>query len=240
MISIIIPSYNHASTINKCLESIFSQTISDMEVIVVNDGSTDDTIDILKPYADHIQLINQENQGAAKARNNGFDQSKGEYVMFCDADVIMRPDMLQKMLEALQRDPGSAYAYSSFRFGWKKFSSYPFDAERLRQMNFITTTSLIRRADFPRFDESLRRFQDWDLWLTILEQGKGGAFVDEELFRIENPLHRHNLVSLFGQAPSQWRPSVMHRIPWDKIGWVPGSIKKYRLAREIIKRKHNL
>ncbi len=240
MISIIIPSFNHASTIGKCLESILSQTISDLEIIVVNDGSTDNTIEVLKSYADHIQLIDQPNQGAAAARNHGFDQSTGEHVMFCDADVMMRPEMLQKMLSALTVHPGAAYAYSSFRFGWKKFSSYPFSAERLRQMNFITTTSLIRRADFPRFDESLRRFQDWDLWLTILERGKGGVLVDEELFRIENPLHRHHLISLFGQRPSQWRPSLMHRIPWDRIGWIPTSIKKYRAAREIIKRKHNL
>lgn len=240
MISIIIPSYNHASTIAKCLESIFAQTILDVEVIVVNDGSTDNSIDALKPYAERIILINQQNQGAAKARNNGFDQSKGDYVMFCDADVMMRPDMLQKMLEALEANPNAAYAYSSFRFGWKKFSSYPFSAERLRAMNFITTTSLIRRADFPRFDESLRRFQDWDLWLTILEQGKGGVFVDEELFRVENPLRRHHLVSLFGQAPSQWRPSMMHRIPWELLGWMPKSIRTYRAAREIIRLKHKL
>ncbi len=152
----------------------------------------------------------------------------------------MRPDMLAKTLSALEAHPNAAFAYSSFRFGWKKFPSYPFSAERLRTLNYITTTSLIRREDFPRFDEQLRRFQDWDLWLTITSKGREGAFVNEELFRIENPLHRHNLVSLFGQAPSQWRPSIFYRLPWKRIGWEPASIKKYQAAKEIIQKKHHL
>ena len=150
------------------------------------------------------------------------------------------PEMLQKMFQALVEHQDKAYVYSAFRFGWKKFSSYPFSAERLRQMNFITTTSLIRRADFPRFDETLRRFQDWDLWLTILERGKGGIFVAEELFTIENPAHRRDLVSLFGQTPSQWRPSIIHRLPWNRLGWKPKSVASYEAAQEIIKSKHHL
>lgn len=240
MISVIIPSYQHASTLPKCLESIFAQSVKDVEVIVVNDGSTDNTNEVLKPYMDRIKYVDQKNAGANAARNNGFDHAKGGYVIFCDADVIMRSDMLQKMLAALQTHPQAAFAYSAFRFGWKTFSSFPFSVERLRKMNYITTTSLIRREDFPRFDEALRRFQDWDLWLTIVKRGREGVFVNEELFRVENPLHRHNIVSLFGQAPSQWRPSIMHRVPWDKIGWMPESIKKYRAARSIIVEKHRL
>lgn len=240
MISVIIPSYQHASTLPHCLASIFKQTFTDLEVIVVNDGSTDNTEEVLKPFAGRLTIINQENRGASAARNHGFDLSHGEYVIFCDADVIMRADMLQKMFDALKAHPESAYAYSAFRFGWKKFASYPFSGQRLRKMNYITTTSLIRRQDFPRFDESLRRFQDWDLWLTLLAQGKGGVFIEDELFRIKNPKHRQGLISLFGQAPSTWQPSLMHRIPWHWIGWTPAAIKKYRQAREVIRQKHNL
>ncbi len=240
MISVIIPSYQHASTLPKCLESIFAQTVGDVEVIVVNDGSTDNTIEVLKPYMDRLTLVNQQNAGAAAARNRGFDRSKGGYVIFCDADVIMRPEMLEKMLSALQTHPQAGFAYSAFRFGWKRFPSYPFSVERLRQMNYITTTSLIRRSDFPRFDEQLRRFQDWDLWLTMVERGKAGVFVDEELFRVENPLHRHNLISLFGQAPSHWRPSIFYRLPWSRFGWIPPSIKRYQAAKAIIQKKHHL
>lgn len=232
MISVIIPSYQHASTLPNCLDSVFGQTISDVEIIVVNDGSTDNTKEVLQAYADRLTIINQENRGAAAARNAGFDASKGEFVIFCDADVIMRPDMLQKMLEALVKHQDKAYAYSAFRFGWKKFTSYPFSAERLRQMNFITTTSLIRRADFPRFDEQLHRFQDWDLWLTILQQGKEGIFIAEELFRV---IDDHGRMGI-----SQWRPSMMYRIPWSLFGWEPKSIQKYRAAREIIRAKHGL
>ncbi len=239
-ISVIIPTYQHAQTIGACLESLFAQTVPPAEIIVVNDGSTDGTEEVLQPYLNRITLINQENRRAAVARNRGFQASTGDFVIFCDADVRMRPDMLQKMCEALETHPGAGYAYSAFRFGWKKFSSYPFDAELLRRMNFIHTTALIRRAAFPGYDESLRRFQDWDLWLTMLEAGKEGVYVAEELFVIDNHSARRSMIASFAQAPSEWRPSFFYRIPWKRLGWVPLSIQKYEEARAVISQKHHL
>ncbi len=232
MISVIIPTYQHASTLSRCLESVFKQTFKDVEVIVVDDGSTDGTEEVIKPYLDRIQYIKQANQGAPAARNRGFDASKGEEVIFCDADIVMRANMLEVLHRTLTNNPETAYAYSAFRFGWKGFTSYPFSAERLRQMNFIHTSALIRRADFPRFDQSLRRFQDWDLWLTILKQGKGGVHVPLELFRVIDERGRAGI--------SQWRPSLWHRIPWQKFGWKPKSVKKYDDAKRVIAEKHGL
>lgn len=240
LISIIIPSYQHASTLPACLTRIFAQTYTPLEIIVIDDGSTDGTQQAVAPFRDRINYVRQENSGANVARNNGFAESKGDYVIFCDADVIMKPEMIQTMFEALQKNPEAAYAYSAFRFGWKTFSSFPFDADLLHQMNYVTTTSLIRRTDFPGFDPRLKRFQDWDLWLTILERGKQGVFIPEILFTIDNHTGPKRLISAFGQAPSQWRPSIMYRLPWRWIGWKPQVIKKYETAREIIKAKHHL
>lgn len=231
-ISVIIPSYQHAATIAECLDSVLAQTRKPDEIIVVNDGSTDGTDVILERYRDRVTVIAQENQGGNAARNNGFAASTGDLVIFCDADVVMRPDMLQKLERALDANPGASLAYSGFRFGWKSFRSFPFDADLLRRMNFIHTTSLVHREHFPGFDPAIRRFQDWDVWLTMLGQGRTGVFVDEELFRVIDRDDRPGI--------SQWRPSFLYKIPWHRLGWKPTSIRKYEAARKIIAVKHGL
>ncbi len=225
-ISVIIPCYNRASVISRCLDSVLAQTYKNIEIIIVNDGSTDDLETALKPYLDKIKLIEQANQGAPVARNAGFAKSIGELVIFCDSDVIMNPDCLQKMAAALEKNQEAAFAYCSFRFGWKKFRLYPFTAERLRQMPFITTTSLIRRECFPGFDASLKKFQDWDLWLTIWEKyGRGGIWIDQVLFK-----------AITGGTMSSWLPGFVYKLPFIKNK----NVEKYKAAREIIKKKHNL
>ena len=100
-----------------------------------------------------------------------------------------------------------------------------FDKNFLKQNNYIDTTSLIRRSDFPGFDESLKRFQDWDLWLAMLEQGKKGIFIPKVLYK--------KIISNGGI--SFWLPSFVYRLPW-KIG----KVKKYEEARAIVARKHGL
>lgn len=231
-ISAIIPTYQHGKTIGACLQSIFAQTRQPAEVIVVNDGSTDNTLEILKPYFDKITLIDQENQGGNAARNRGLEQSTGDQVIFCDADVVMNPLMLDKLAETLELNPQASYAYSAFRFGWKSFSGFPFDAERLKKMNYIHTTSLIRREHFPGFDPEIKRLQDWDVWLTMLEQGHRGVFISKELFSVIDDHGRKGI--------SEWRPSILYRVPWKKLGWMPQSIRKYEEAREVIRKKHRL
>ncbi|HBR80743.1 MAG: hypothetical protein UX09_C0014G0021 [Candidatus Uhrbacteria bacterium GW2011_GWE2_45_35] len=231
-VSIIIPSYQHAATIARCLDSVLKQTRQADEIIVVNDGSTDNTLEILKPYMDKIVLVSQDNLGGQKARNNGFFASAGEFVVFCDADVVMRPDMLEKLLAVLDEHPEASYAYSGFKFGWKSFSSFPFDVGRIKKLNFVHTTALIRRVDFPGFDSEIKRFQDWDLWLTMMNEGHIGFFVDEELFQVIEVSGRRGI--------SKWRPKIFYRIPWKYFGWMPKSVKKYEEAKEVINKKHNL
>ncbi len=224
-ISVIIPAYNCAKTINQCLESIFVQTLKDLEVIVVNDGSKDNLDEAIKPWLAKIKYIKQENQGAPTARNNGFAESTGEYVIFLDADIVTKPSMLSKMLRKLEEDPKASFAYSSFMWGWKKFKLWAYDAYKLKQMPYIHTSALIRREHFPGFDPKLKRFQDWDLWLTMLEQGHIGIWVDEVLFRVAS-----------SGTMSSWLPSFIYKLPFLKTK----SKDKYEKAMEIIKEKHGL
>ena len=97
-VSVIIPVYNGRETIARCLESVMGQTLSDIEIIVVNDGSSDDTLSVLSTFNDErITVISQENAGQGFARNTGMRAARGEYISFVDADDTVEADMLEKM-----------------------------------------------------------------------------------------------------------------------------------------------
>jgi hypothetical protein len=134
--------------------------------------------------------------------------------------------MIEKMHDALIQHPSSSYVYSKFKFGWKTMHGGYFDAKKLKENNFIDTTSLLRRSDFCGFDESLKRFQDWDLWLTLLEKNKSGIFIPEVLY---------TKTTRFGRGISSWLPSFAYHLPW-KIK----AVKDFESAREVVARKHGL
>jgi len=229
MISIIIPIYNQAKKLANCLESILKQTIKNFEVLVVNDGSTDNPKEIIENCRSKLAITDYQlskNQGAPAARNRGLEEARGEYLFFCDADACLEPRALEIMLQALNDHPEVSYVYSSFRWGKKLFRLWPFDDEKLRAMPYIHTMSLIRREDFPRaaWDESIKKLQDWDLWLTMLEEGHKGYWIDKILFKIEP-----------GGVMSNWLPKSFYKI----FPFLP-SVKKYKQAVRVIKEKHNL
>lgn len=232
MVSIIIPVFNQANKLIKTLESIDKQSYQDYEVIIVNDGSIDGVETLCAEYlkklqtGNHYLFLNQENQGAPAARNRGFSESKGEYLLFCDADAVLYPRALEYMRSYLEANPNASYAYSSFLWGKKLFKLNDFDSEKLKRQPYIHTMSLIKRADYPAggWDESIKKFQDWDLWLTMLEAGKIGVFVPQVLFTIAT-----------GGTISSWLPSFAYKL----LPFLP-AVKKYRKAMKIIKEKHGL
>jgi len=231
LISIIIPVYNHAHTLERCFSSIQEQTYRSLEVIVVNDGSTDNFSEVMKNIKEsitdfNIKIIEQENKGAAAARNVGFVESVGNYVIFWDADTVAKSRMLEKMKLSLDNHPEASYVYSQFCFGWKKMKSREFNADLLKKVNYIDTTSLIRRDGFVLFDELLQRFQDWDLWLTMLEKNKTGIFIPEVLFK----------KIIFGRKGySSWLPSFFYKLPWKNK-----KIEDYEKYKKIILDKHKI
>lgn len=232
MISIIIPVYNGAKTLINTIKSIENQTFRDFEVIIVNDGSRDNTTSVFENFYKNFKLennyyfLNQNNKGAPAARNRGLKEARGDFLFFCDADAILKPNALELMLVTLQNNPEMAYAYSSFYWGSKLFKLWPFDPERLKKMPYIHTMALIRRETFPKngWDESIKKLQDWDLWLTMLENGYQGIFINEALFKIKP-----------GGSISSWLPAFTYKaFPFLPV------VKKYNRAVAIIKNKHNL
>ncbi len=103
-VSVIIPVYNAERYLRECLDSLINQTLSDIEIICVNDGSTDNSLSILNDYSqkdDRIKILNQENQGPAVARNNALKISSSEFIMFCDSDDFYSPDMCEVMYKTI-------------------------------------------------------------------------------------------------------------------------------------------
>ena len=228
MISIIIPVYNQAKALDKCLASIKNQNYDNYEIIVVNDGSTDNFYEVIEKYKNiftyKLEYISQDNAGPQAARNAGARRARGEFIIFCDADLELYPEMLKIMKGALRHHPEVGFVYSSFLWRSKKFRSFSYDENKLRQMPYINTSSLMWREYFPKFDEKIKKFQDWDLWLTMLENGHRGFWIDKVLYRINA-----------GSTMSAWLPKAAYKF----FPFLP-SVKKYNAAMKAIKEKHGL
>lgn len=138
-------------------------------------------------------IVNDDLGGAPKKRNDGFNKSTQPFVFFCDNDILLPKTHLKKLYDALIKNPNAAYAYSGYvgvvidtkNHPLKQnyaIPTIPFNAERLKAGNYISTMSLIRREAFPMFDENLKRLQDWDIYLTMLKRGFKGIAVSNNEF----------------------------------------------------------
>ena len=106
-VSVIVPVYNVAEYLGQCLDTILLQTLQDIEVICVDDGSTDNSLNILNTYAmfdERLKVIHQENAGAGPARNRGIKEATGDFLIFLDGDDFFHPEMLEKMVVKAEED----------------------------------------------------------------------------------------------------------------------------------------
>lgn len=106
LVSVVIPAYNHGRYLGEAIASVLAQTCSPMEIIVVDDGSTDDTAAVARRFEPHIRYVYQQHSGAAAARNHGVELATGEYLSFLDADDLWVADKLARQMAALVRTPG--------------------------------------------------------------------------------------------------------------------------------------
>ncbi len=198
-VSVIIPTYNSAEFLSDAIDSALAQTYGDMEIIVINDGSTDDTRDVLEKYAGHIIYLEQKNGGPAKARNKGIGFAKGEYIAFLDADDIWLPSKLEEQMSTLASHPDAALVYSRMinfdqafekpSFLWPKtvYSGHIFD--ELLVEDCILLSSVVVKASVLRevsgFDEGLLTAEDWNFYLKVAKRheivGIDKAFVKRRM-----------------------------------------------------------
>lgn len=178
-VSIIMPTYNKGNIIREAIEPILTQTFTDFELIIVNDGSTDNTGKVVKEYNDsRIRYFEKENRGPASARNLGLRHASGIYIGYCDDDDIYYPDHLEILSGYLDvnLDIGLVYADSLWIREDKEPFAVPlmeFDKQELERNNFITILSVLHRKECIEkaglFDENIvvADLEDWDLWLRI-------------------------------------------------------------------------
>lgn len=229
-VSIIIPIYKRVDLLDQCINSCKASTHPIFEFIIVDDGnSLEDKNKIAAIAAAHgatfISL--EKNSGACVARNTGIDAASGDAYFFADADIILEKDAIEKMVEALEANPDAWYAFGDTNFGKRLLPAREYSAEELRKNNYIATMSLIRADKNARFDESLKRFQDWDFWLTIASRGGYGVYT-------------HSLICTVtpNGTMSKWIPSFLIK-NYRYFLWVP-RVRAYIRAREVIIKKHGL
>ncbi len=180
LISVIVPAYNAEATILETIHSVQEQTLSDLEIVVIDDGSTDATLERLETVRDpRLRVFTYQNGGLATARNRGMGRARGELISFIDADDLWTPDKLEFQLAALRRRPRAGVAYSWTAFidqdGRFLFAKEPLRLEgdvyaALLMSCFIARGSnvLLRRAcvdSVGRFDAGLRAAEDWEYWI---------------------------------------------------------------------------
>ena len=127
-ISVIVPIYNVEPYLSQCLDSIISQTLADIEIICVNDGSTDNSLQILQKYAaqdNRIKIINQPNQGLSAARNSGIDVATGEFIGFVDSDDYIAPDFYETLYTVAKKYKANIAASNIIKFNQKQPVFYP-------------------------------------------------------------------------------------------------------------------
>ena len=206
LVSIILPSYNCAAFLPHSIGTILSQTYNSYEIIVIDDGSTDNTKEVLYPFMQRIKYIRlEQNKGLPTARNIGIRSAQGKYIAFIDADDLWLPEKLQTDIEYFETHPEVSMVYSKHinidekgddlnGNTKKQLPSGNIFTQLFSEQNFIITSSVVVRKEVFEttglFDEQLFNCQDWDMWLRIAFHFKVAG--------INKPLvkYRHNPHSL--------------------------------------------
>jgi glycosyltransferase involved in cell wall biosynthesis len=181
ILSFIVPVYKKPPEVfEKCLASLFDCSLKDIEVICVFDGANEELELVAKRYP-KVLCFTIEHGGAPKARNYGLEMSRGKYVVFWDADCYVKPEGPKRWVQEFEAVPDADFVYFGYDFaqeGIEPFRSETFNAYSLTCGNYISSMSPIKREKALKWDESLDAAQDWDYWLTAVEQGLKGVWIE--------------------------------------------------------------
>ncbi|MFA5147110.1 MAG: glycosyltransferase [Candidatus Omnitrophota bacterium] len=194
-ISVITPVHNAAHFIRRAVDSVLSQGYGDIEVIIVDDGSTDDLKEALAAYSGdgRVRCLRTEKGGVSHAVNKGMEASSGDYLAVLHADDIFRPGRIKRQVELMEKNPGYGVSYTNesyFLEGGKRVIESPyfhFGGDIfyfLKRNNFIHISSaMFRRQVLGRemLDERLKCHEDWDLFLRLSARGVRFLYIDEVL-----------------------------------------------------------
>lgn len=190
-VSVIIPCYNHGKYLDEAVTSVLAQTFDDVEIIVVDDGSSEAaTIELLRGYhRPKTRVLHTVNMGLAAARNNGINVASGRYILPLDADDRIEPKYLEQAVAVLEQQPGVGIVYCRARLFGAVESEWllpEYSLERMLLDNVIFCSALFRRSDWEAvggYDPGMiHGWEDYDFWLAIIERGGGVVRLPEILF----------------------------------------------------------
>ncbi|MEZ4714382.1 MAG: glycosyltransferase family A protein [Caldilineaceae bacterium] len=262
-ISVIIPTYNQADYLAAALHSVLAQTYRDYEIVIVDDGSTDETPHVVRSFVAvrprQISYMRQANRGLAVARNAGIRAAKGHWVALLDSDDIWLPDFLETMLQILQDGPETDVGYCGVQFmdahgvdlpqvSHQTVPPHHLYAALLRANFLIPSTIVLRRMAVlgaGYFDPAFRRLQDWELWWRMLQLGYNFVGTEEILVR-----YRVHDASLSADALGGQR-AMLDMVekhfghaeerapdwPWDKVRAYGGAFRYHAL--NALQRQHD-
>lgn len=197
LVSVIIPYYNRGSTIDETIESLRWQTFKNFEVLVVDDGSTEQLSIEKSKHLDfkglHAEVISQQNRGVAAARNNGISKSRGQYIICLDSDDLIDPTYIEKCVLLLETDPNIDLVTTDMKiFGvtnmvYKQGSYNPLN---LIENNMVTTASMFDKEGWQKVGgyKSAIGYEDWEFWVNLAEHGYWGVNLPEPLFNYRTAL----------------------------------------------------
>jgi len=197
-VSVIIPTYNRADLIGETIESVLKQTFDDFEIIIVDDGSTDATGEVVRKFDGPIKYLYQDNRGRSCARNRGFEASSGDYVCFLDSDDVLKPMMIERQVSLLDSNSNLGFVYSDYQFINQTgeilpvpevFRRHPLRRGRifhfLIYFDFIPPSSVLSRREcinkIGLFESSLEPAEDLD-WLLRMTSLYETDYVSDPLF----------------------------------------------------------
>jgi len=241
LISVVIPNYNYGRYLAETIESVLAQTYTPVEVIFIDDGSTDDSLTIAQRYP--ITVLAQPNQGVSAARNNAAECATGEYVLFLDSDDLLYPDSLDVLQNALlSAGPKTGFAYGQLQYFGEKdtvFKSQPFDPKALSQANYIQTSALIRLQafrDVGGFDRGFDVREDWELFIRLWHAGWNGIYLPRPVirYRKHRPKAQVRAQGKFRKRLSDAKLITLYpRFFWRKLAMNPFRHLYYRIRWRV-------
>jgi glycosyltransferase involved in cell wall biosynthesis len=222
LVSVIIPTFNRGYCLAESIRSVLDQSFTDFELIVVDDGSTDNTLEIMRSFKGIHPVWLQENRGVSFARNRGLEQAKGEWIAFLDSDDLWEPEKLETQMHWVKRHPEFHAVYTDeiwIRNGVRvnpmnKHRKYSGDIFHFcLPLCIVSPSSVILRAELLReiggFDESMPVCEDYDLWLRIAKQYPF-QFIEEKLI-VKRGGHEDQLSRKFW-GMDRWRVHALEKL----------------------------
>ena len=259
-LAVVIPVYNGSRYLAETLESVLSQTVQPSEILLIDDGSTDNSAELAQSIDPRIRIIRRVNQGISASRNLGADLASAEWITFLDQDDVLEPDAFARRAAALIADPDCDVCYTGRRHLCQIGTSSSFTltapiwvppVKKLRTLLndrcfFNPGSATIRRSALLAvggFDRTLDGVEDWDLWIRLLDHGCRFTRLPQPLFRyrVHGSSATQNAPRILERSLSLLQKTILPRLsPWQRVTLAARVVSRLEAEAAIAMRSQKL